>query len=517
MAIREFRLPDPGEGLVEADIVTWRVAVGDTVALNDIVVEVETSKSLVELPSPYAGTVRELLVAEGDTVDVGAPIIAIDDGQDAPGEPPPPRDAAPIEDMVPDVPQTQVDAVTDGSADDPAPDGRVAVLVGYGPRTTEAKRRPRKQAAARADAGRQEAHDLTAGTFAIDAPVSRRIDQREPLHSETVEATGGPLPDPNAGAPLEPATATASSGMGPGVLAKPPVRKLAKDRGVDLREVTGSGPGGVITRDDVLGAAEPDMRAGLVEAQPGALRQAQSAEPAEGTETRIPIKGVRKATAQAMVASAFTAPHVSEWVTCDVSATMDLLERLKARREFADLRLSPLLIIAKAVILALQKTPELNSAWDEAAQEIVLKSSINLGIATATPRGLVVPNIRNAGALGLADLARAINDVVATARDGKTSPAEMSGGSFTITNIGVFGVDGGTPILNPGEAGILCVGQIARRPWVVGSGADERIEPRWVTTLAISFDHRLADGAQGSTFLADIAGILSDPGLALLF
>jgi 2-oxoisovalerate dehydrogenase E2 component (dihydrolipoyl transacylase) len=461
---------------------------------------VETSKSLVELPTPYAGTVRELLVAEGETVDVGAPIIAIDDGQDASAEAPPPRD-----DMVPDVPETEVDAVTDG-ADGEAPGGRVSVLVGYGPRTTEAKRRPRKQAAA-ADTGPREAHDLTAGTFSTDAPVSRRIDHREPLHAETVEAKGGPLPDPGAGASAEPPTAY----VGPGVLAKPPVRKLAKDVGVDLRQLTGSGPGGVITRDDVLSASDGGMGAEAVEA---------GTEPAEGqpgADTRIPIKGVRKATAQAMVASAFTAPHVSEWVTCDVSATMDLLDRLKARREFADVRVSPLLIIAKAVCLALQKTPELNSAWDEAAQEIVLKSSINLGLAAATPRGLVVPNIKNAGALGLPELARAINDAVAIARDGKTQPAEMSGGSFTITNIGVFGVDGGTPILNPGEAGILCVGQIARRPWVVGTGADERIEPRWVTTLAISFDHRLADGAQGSTFLANIAAILGDPGLALLF
>ena len=517
MAIQQFRLPDPGEGLVEADIVTWRVAVGDTVALNDIVVEVETSKSLVELPTPYAGTVRELLVAEGDTVDVGAPIIAIDDGQDAPAEASPPRD-----DMLPDVPETEVDAVTDG-ADGDAPGGRVSVLVGYGPRTTEAKRRPRKQSVA-ADTGPREAHDLTAGTFSTDAPVSRRIDHREPLHAETVEARGGPLPDPGAGAFAEPPTAY----VGPGVLAKPPVRKLAKDLGVDLRQLTGSGPGGVITRDDVLSASDGGMGAEPVEAgtdlrpEPFDKLRTGSAGGRSGADTRIPIKGVRKATAQAMVASAFTAPHVSEWVTCDVSATMDLLERLKARREFAEVRVSPLLIIAKAVCLALQKTPELNSAWDEAAQEIVLKSSINLGLAVATPRGLVVPNIKNAGALGLPDLARAINDAVATARDGKTQPAEMSGGSFTITNIGVFGVDGGTPILNPGEAGILCVGQIARRPWVVGpstgsGGAEERIEPRWVTTLAISFDHRLADGAQGSTFLANIAAILADPGLALLF
>ena len=218
-----------------------------------------------------------------------------------------------------------------------------------------------------------------------------------------------------------------------------------------------------------------------------------------------------------MVQSAFTSPHVSEWVTCDVTATMELVERLKARREFAGVRVSPLLIVAKAICLALARTPELNSFWDDKAAEIVLKSAVNLGIAAATPRGLVVPNIKNAQSLGLLDLATAINQVVATAREGKTQPADMSQGTFTITNIGVFGVDAGTPILNPGESGIVCLGQIARRPWVVGSGTDERIEPRWVTTLTVSFDHRLADGAQGSTFLADLAGILGDPGLALLY
>ncbi|MCW2811284.1 MAG: branched-chain alpha-keto acid dehydrogenase subunit, partial [Friedmanniella sp.] len=234
-------------------------------------------------------------------------------------------------------------------------------------------------------------------------------------------------------------------------------------------------------------------------------------------DVRVPIKGVRKATAAAMVSSAFTAPHVTEWVTCDVSETMELVARLKARREFAGVKISPLLVISKAVCIALSRTPELNSFWDEQAQEIVLKGAVNLGIAAATPRGLVVPNIKNAQALNLLDLAKALNAAVGTAREGRTQPAEMAGGSFTITNVGTFGVDAGTPILNPGEAGILCVGQIARRPWVVGVDADERIEPRWVTTLAVSFDHRLADGAQGSTFLSTVAQILSDPGLALFF
>jgi 2-oxoisovalerate dehydrogenase E2 component (dihydrolipoyl transacylase) len=281
--------------------------------------------------------------------------------------------------------------------------------------------------------------------------------------------------------------------------------------------VQGSGPGGVITRDDVTAVAAQREGVEGASARDLSVTSNQAPPASERFDVRIPIKGVRKATAQAMVSSAFTAPHVSEWVTCDVSATMELLDRLRTRREFAELRISPLLIMAKAVCLALRRTPELNSTWDEAAQEIVMKHSVNLGIAAATPRGLVVPNIKGADELDLVGLATAINELVALAREGRAQPADLSGGTFTITNIGVFGVDAGTPILNPGEAGILCVGQVARRPWVVGTGADERIEPRWVTTLAISFDHRLADGAQGSTFLADVAAILADPSLALLY
>jgi 2-oxoisovalerate dehydrogenase E2 component (dihydrolipoyl transacylase) len=471
MALHTFRLPDPGEGLVEADIVTWRVAIGDQVKINDILVEVETSKSLVELPTPYAGTVTELLVNEGDTIDVGTPIISIDDGV---GE------ASPAD--------------TNGGGEAQVPN-----LVGYGPRTTSAKRRPRRGGGD----GPVETHDQVADTFSTRAPVSRRADDREPLQAEQDAPTGAPLPGPGE-------TAPAPTPSGGAVLAKPPVRKLAKDLGVDLGSLVGSGPGGVITRDDVTAAskrAEPAEEIGTPRVEARAARE----------DVRIPIKGVRKSTADAMVRSAFTAPHVSVFLDCDVSATMRLVERLKTRREFADLRISPLLIAAKAVCLALRRTPELNSFWDAPAQQIVLKSSINLGIATATPRGLIVPNIKGAESLSLDELATAITEVVATAREGKTQPADMAGGTFTITNIGVFGVDAGSPILNPGESGILCFGQIARRPWVVGDGADERIEPRWVTTLSVSFDHRLADGAQGSTFLADVAAILSDPALALLF
>jgi 2-oxoisovalerate dehydrogenase E2 component (dihydrolipoyl transacylase) len=471
MALHTFRLPDPGEGLVEADIVTWRVAVGDQVKVNDILLEVETSKSLVELPTPYAGTVTELLVNEGETIDVGTPIISIDDGV---GE------ASPAE--------------ANGGGEVQVPN-----LVGYGPRTGSAKRRPRRGAGD----GPVETHDQVADTFSTHAPVSRRADDREPLHAEQDTPTGAPLPGPGE-------TAPAPTPSGGAVLAKPPVRKLAKDLGVDLGSLVGSGPGGVITRDDVTAASKRVETTEEIGTAPVEARAARE-------DVRIPIKGVRKSTADAMVRSAFTAPHVSVFLDCDLSATVQLVERLKTRREFADLRVSPLLITAKAVCLALGRTPELNSFWDDSAQHIVLKSSINLGIAAATSRGLIVPNIKGAESLSLAELAAALQQVVTTAREGKAQPADMAGGTFTITNIGVFGVDAGSPILNPGESGILCIGQIARRPWVVGDGPDERIEPRWVTTLSVSFDHRLADGAQGSTFLADVAAILSDPALALLF
>jgi 2-oxoisovalerate dehydrogenase E2 component (dihydrolipoyl transacylase) len=510
MAVNTFRLPDPGEGLVEADIVSWRVEVGDEVKINDILLEVETSKSVVELPTPFAGTVTALLVNEGDTVDVGTPIITIDDGIVAPAE---------GGDGVGAVARDNGAAGARGEDDaaEPAPaQARVPNLVGYGARTTETRRRPRKSAGG--DQAGAQVHDQLADTFSTGAPVSRRADHRQSLGRPAEETSASEAVAPPLPAPVPAGGEPVLSGVAP--LAKPPVRKLAKDLGVDLASISGSGERGVITRDDVeraaaVGAAGPPP--GDIAMPP--TEPAVAGGPAEPgrSETRVPIKGVRKAMADAMVQSAFTAPHVSVSTTCDVSATMELVERLRQRREFRDIRVSPLLIVAGAVCLALRRTPQMNSAWDETAGEVVLKHGVNLGIAAATPRGLLVPNVKGADALSLDQLAQAINSIVGTAREGKIQPADMDGGTFTITNIGVFGVDAGTPILNPGESGILCIGQIARRPWVVGVRNDERIEPRWVATLTVSFDHRLADGEQGSTFLADVAAILTDPGLALLY
>jgi pyruvate dehydrogenase E2 component (dihydrolipoamide acetyltransferase) len=291
------------------------------------------------------------------------------------------------------------------------------------------------------------------------------------------------------------------------VLAKPPVRKLAKDLGVDLRTLTPTGPDGTITREDVQSATVAPAELSGAQVAPA------TSAPDRSADRREPIKGVRKMMAQAMVDSAFTAPHVTEWITVDVTKTMKLVEKLKAHRDFREVKVSPLLVVAKAVCLAMRRTEEINATWDEAAGEVVFKSGVNLGIAAATPRGLVVPNIKGADALSLPELGAAINGLTRTAREGRTQPAEMSGGTFTITNVGVFGVDAGTPIINPGESAILCFGAVRPQPWVHKG----RIKVRDITTLALSFDHRLVDGEKGSRFLADVAAVLEDPSSALLF
>ncbi|RYF61073.1 MAG: 2-oxo acid dehydrogenase subunit E2 [Comamonadaceae bacterium] len=426
----QFRLPDVGEGLTEAEIVHWHVGVGDKVTLNDVIVEIETEKSVVELPSPYSGTVTDLLVAEGQTVAVGTPLVTIASGTEA-------------TDTSTPVPQEPDDRL--GGEREQRP----SVLVGYGPTEGSSRRRQRR------------------------------------------------LPSGNGIA--------ATPNTDPAPLATPPVRKLAKDLGLAIGAISGSGPNGQITRDDVLRHAEnPTAPIAVSETE---TQSAQAFDESPQREERVPIRGVRKHTAIAMVRSAFTAPQVSEFITFDITATMDLLARFKESAEFDGIKLTPLTLIAKALLCALNDNPSLNSSWDEEAQEIVVKHYVNLGIAAATPRGLVVPNIKNAERLNLRDLARAIQTLTVTAREGATTPGDLSRGTITITNVGVFGVDTGTPILNPGEAAILCVGAIRQRPWVV----DNELSIRWVTTLSLTFDHRLADGAQGSQLLADVAKLLEDP------
>ncbi|MEI7054994.1 dihydrolipoamide acetyltransferase family protein [Nocardioides sp. CCNWLW239] len=423
--VNEFKLPDVGEGLTEAEIVEWHVAVGDVIKVNDPVCDIETAKSVVELPSPYAGVVQELLVEVGTEVQVGTPIIRIGDPVEA-SAPSPEASAPPAETSAPEQ-----------EAEQPL------TLVGYGSKEDAVVRRNRTVAAPAAAAGT-------------------------------------------------------------GVLAKPTARKLARDLGVDLATVTPERDDGVITTADLE-----------------ALTNAPASSPAPaasiGGERREPIKGLRKQMGQAMVDSAFTLPHVTIWTSVDVTRTSELVATLKADRDFAGVRVSPLLIVAKATLLAMRRTPIINSWWDEAAQEIVFKEYVNLGIAAATPRGLQVPNVKGADRMSLVELGSAISELTDVARTGKTPPADQTGGTFTITNIGPFGIDGGAPIINPGESAILSVGAIKRQPWIVGTDDDERIEPRDVATLALSFDHRHIDGEAGSRFLADVARIVGDPSTALLF
>ncbi|MGN7948765.1 dihydrolipoamide acetyltransferase family protein [Microbacterium sp. 22215] len=445
MSTQNFNLPDVGEGLTEAEIVAWKVAPGDTVAINDVICEIETAKSLVELPSPHAGVVGELLAAEGATVEVGSPIIT----------------------FVTEAAAGAAPAV----AVAPAPEeGGGSVLVGYGTGGGATSRRKR--------------------------PAER------PVRSSV------------------------------GVIAKPPIRKLARDLGVDLTTVAPTGADGEVTRDDVVNHAQqasvfrnietPEWGAVREEtvpapqSAPSGLARGVSAAPASApvsddrTES-IPVKGVRKATSSAMVQSAYSAPHVTVWKEIDASRTMELVKRLKASPDYADIRVSPLLIMARAVIWAARRTPMVNAAWieTEGGAEISVRHYVNLGIAAATPRGLLVPNIKDAQDLSMKDLARALNRLTLTAREGKTSPADQQGGTITITNIGVFGMDAGTPIINPGEAGIVAMGTISQKPWVV----DGEVRPRWVTTVAGSFDHRVIDGDGMSRFIADVASVLEEPAL----
>jgi pyruvate dehydrogenase E2 component (dihydrolipoamide acetyltransferase) len=435
----EFLLPDVGEGLTEAEIVAWRVAPGDTIAVNQILVEIETAKSLVELPSPFEGVVSALLVEEGQTVDVGTPIITVGGAS-----------AAPVGILDAEVTAEVADTAASISAEEKAP----ATLVGYGASSHTGSRR-RRGASAPAAA-------------AASAPVAHR--------------------------PASVPAAAASA-----VIAKPPIRKLAKDLDVDLVDVEGTGLAGEITREDVVRHAK----------QASVFRNIETPAWSDEREEKIPVKGVRKAIATAMVQSAFAAPHVSVFVDVDATRTMEFVKRLKASTDFAGIRVSPLLIVAKALIWAVRRNPTVNSSWTD--KEITVHHYVNLGIAAATPRGLLVPNVKDAQDLSLLQLAQALEDLTITARDGKTQPAEMANGTITITNVGSFGMDTGTPILNPGEAAILAMGTIKQKPWIV----DGEVRSRFVTTVAGSFDHRIVDGDVASRFIADVASIIEEPALLL--
>ena len=485
--LKDFKLPDLGEGLTEGEILQWMVKVGDTVTLNQPIVEVETAKAAVEVPSPYAGLVIAIHHDAGATVDVGAPIITFDTDPSAgpleqpAGGAPAAASADPVESAAPqDVPVVGDPTVGDlvPSLREPGQEqgaligevganGRTATLVGYGPRSVTATRRARTDS---------PAAPVTAVPAAVVAPVAPARVSAAQVGQSAAARSGGVT-----------------------VLAKPPVRKLAKELGVDLTTLRGTGTGGAVTRTDVESATAP-----------GAATPAAAYDPST-RERRVPVKGVRKLTAAAMVGSAFSAPHVTEFITLDMTPTMELRQRVAKLPEFAGVKVTPLLFVAKALLLAVARNPDVNSTF--LGDEIVVKDYVNLGIAAATPRGLLVPNVKDADQLSLLELAQALAALTETAREGRTTPADMADGTITITNVGTFGVDNGTPILNPGESAILCFGAVRPTPWVV----DGEICVRQVTQLSLSFDHRNVDGQLGSQFLSDIARVLANPELALVW
>jgi len=407
MSIREFTLPDVGEGLTEAEIVSWRVAVGDDIEVNQPILDIETAKAVVELPSPFAGRVSAILAPEGQVVAVGTAIVSIE--------------------------------VSD----------REPVLIGYGVAQDEPRRRRR----------RSDAIPHSAGVGSVTTTPR----------------------------------------------AKPPVRVLAHELGVDLRSLIGTGIHGEITRDDVLRSRQSPVRTPAPAVSPMI--------PRPGGGVRTPVRSIQRTMAQSMVRSVATAPHVSTWMEVDVTGTVQLVERLRGQAEFSGLRVTPLTIAAAAVIHAARATPTVNASWidlDDGEAAIEIYPFMNLGIAVAGERGLVVPNIRRADEMSLSGLAKALTDLTDRARAGTLTPADSREGTFTITNIGVFGVDGGTPILNPGESAILALGRVIDKPWAVAGG----LAVRPVMTLSLSFDHRVIDGATGSKFLAEVGAFMQQPPVA---
>jgi len=500
---QQFPLPDAGEGLTEADVVTWRVAVGDRVEVNQPLVEIETAKSLVELPCPVDGVITKLLVNEGDTVEVGAPICEFDTDPDGP--PAPPAPPAPLESEAPSGSADSTGGVPSSEThyqSDSAPESQTAAAPAEAAPVVSASHDAGEAGNADpyAPAGGAEAAEASgsdgAGAVLVGYGVKEGSAHRRPRREGAIESIGG------AGDSDYP------------VLAMPPVRKLAKELGVDITTINPSGPGGLVTRGDVEQKVKATSAQTLAtyptDDQPW-LETGYSND--NGRSTRVPVRSVRKRTAEAMVQSAFTAPHVTEFLTVDVTETMNLVARLKADKDFADVRVTPLLLVAKALLLAVRRHPEVNASWDEAKQEIVYKHYVNLGIAASTPRGLVVPNIKDAHRLPLHALATELAHLTAEARSGRVPPSRMADGTITITNVGALGIDTGTPILNPGEAAILAFGAIRQMPWV----HEGEIQIRWVTQLALSFDHRLVDGELGARLLFDVGRVMNNPAHGLVW
>ncbi|MCZ3388921.1 MAG: 2-oxo acid dehydrogenase subunit E2 [Actinomycetia bacterium] len=455
----KFCLPDLGEGLTEGEVLRWLVAAGDTVAINQPLVEVETAKAAVELPSPYSGTVVALHAAEGDLLPVGAPLVTIASDVDTDGE-------------------SGISPSDSVSAESEPHEGTGPLLVGYGVTESATRRRRRVGAPSPHGTERPEA-----------GPPGEPVKPVRHGGLEVGRAAEAKFADIDASA----VTARA----------KPPVRRLAKQLGIDLADVRPTGRDGTVTRDDVEAAAALQLAG---KTSDGAARTVDG-------DRREPVRGVMRSMAAAMTESAATIPSVTEWVEVDVTRSAGLVDRMKGLPEYADTKVTPLLLVAAACLTALHREQRINAVFDAVAQEIVYRGAVQLGVAVASDRGLVVPHVGDAAALTLHELAVALADVVSRARSGTATPTDLVGGTFTITNVGVFGVDGGTPMITPGQSAILAFGAWRQKPWVEG----DQLVVRTTSTLSLSFDHRFIDGATGSRFLRDVADILEEPALLHLW
>jgi 2-oxoisovalerate dehydrogenase E2 component (dihydrolipoyl transacylase) len=471
-----FNLPDVGEGLTEAEIVSWHVSTGDSVEVNDVICEIETAKSLVELPVPFAGKVKELMAREGETIEVGQPLIRISAADSEGGKPPsatdPPTEESEAGSAAAESSHTAPPEDKEKSAGraENADEDQNQALVGSGPKADAPKARPRTRPAD-LDLIDTSDLDLPAGS---DQPSGRSASRSAPGGRSAAEMVRA---------------------------AAPPVRALAKRFGLDVAQLVGTGRDGRITRHDVETQAQ------------------HASAPASGTQTaslyegpreeQVRVRGVRKATALNVAASASEVPHVSVFKEVDVTRTMELRSVLRSDPSYQNLNVSPMLFAAQAIIRAARKNPQVNATWHDS--HYTLCNYVNLGIAAATPRGLVVPVIHDAHAYTPQGLAAAITALTSDAREGKTTPAQMQGGTISITNIGSLGLDFGTPILPPGQASIVVLGAVRTRPWIV----DGQVVPRQIMNVGGSFDHRLIDGDLAGAFISDVASVMEEPGLLI--
>ncbi len=468
--LQVFRLPDLGEGLTEGEIIEWRVAVGDTVAVDQVVAVVETAKASVDLPCPFAGTVAELHGQEGEIIPVGSAFITVDTGGGSAGSAGAAAGAA------------AAAPAPVAVARDEKPEASGNVLTGYGTSDTGRTRRRRVGAGAGAGAAK-----------AAPVPGAAPISPEEPVRA--------------------PAEVSSRPGSMPRVIS-PLVRRMAAEAGLALSSVTPTGPNGIILRKDVEAALAAPKGASAPVAStpdwvPGPVPAAASGGSGAPADIVIPLRGVRRAIAEKLATSRREIPDATTWVDVDATGLMEARKEIQAI--FPDLKIGVFALVARMVVAGLKRFPELNARIDMQAGTITQLGNINLSFAAQSPRGLMVPVVHGAGQMTTVELGEALKELTVKARDGKLSPAELTGGTFTINNHGVFGTDGTTPIINHPEAGMLAIGRIIDRPWA----HDGQIVLRKIAQLSLSFDHRVCDGGVAGGFIRYVADCIEKPGSML--